>query len=159
MGVEDKDRRLRPGPGQYGADGNVNGMSASVRGAVAIPKSKRETQFESASKSQAFVPGPGNYSAANRSNAPAVTFGAKQPTKYNANPGPGQYNNEKSRPASGRVALGMASRPDLWKVGADDTAHKPGPGNYQEKGAFNQGKAASFGGKYKPEKNNNPGPG
>jgi len=59
MGVEDKDRRLRPGPGQYGADGNVNGMSASVRGAVAIPKSKRETQFESASKSQAFVPGPG----------------------------------------------------------------------------------------------------
>ena len=47
----------------------------------------------------------------------------------------------------------------MWKNGPDHSAHKPGPGNYGSRTFVGQGKAASFGGKYKPEKNSNPGPG
>ena len=90
-------------------------------------------------------------------------MGSKYKADVNSNPGPGQYDNDASklRPKTGAsVRIGSAKRKELW----DETSKEqlPGPGNYiDDRNTF--GKAAtgvaSMGSKYKPERNENPGPG
>ena len=61
-------------------------------------------------------------------------MGSKLKTQINANPGPGQYENEDTaiKTSVKQVAISHAERQELWaaeqKVGAD----MPGPGNYAE---------------------------
>ena len=93
MGVPDKDRINRPGPGQYSKNNSVKGDSLSTRGAGAISTTQRVTEFEKSARKAKQVPGPGNYRQEINRSGPEVTFGAKQPTRYNKNPGPGQYEN------------------------------------------------------------------
>lgn len=57
------------------------------------------------------------------------------------------------------MRIGTTARPDIWEEQTKNSA--PGPGNYRETGTFgkNLKGAANMGSKYKPARNDNPGPG
>ena len=108
----------------------------------------------------AAKPGPGNYGERAFTDGKSATIGGAYKTKYNNNPGPGQYDadsNKNKRQASA-APMGTSSRPDLWRNPADDSAAKPGPGNY--KAELNRtGPSHPFGLKQPEKYNANPGPG
>ena len=87
-------------------------------------------------------------------------MGSKYKPEVNMNPGPGQYQDASKMLSGtqGSVRIGQAQRGDLWQNDSKETI--PGPGNYvDETNTF--GKAAkriNMGSKYKPERNDNPGP-
>ena len=91
-------------------------------------------------------------------------MGSKLSSKPSNTPGPGAYNNHnliamtKSKGTS--VRIGGPQRPEL--ISAQTQSSNPGPGNYAE--AYqtfgkNVKGAANMGSKYKPLKNDTPGPG
>ena len=89
-------------------------------------------------------------------------MGSKYKAEVNYNPGPGQYDNDASKlkpKTGGSVTIGSAKRKELWDEASKEQL--PGPGNYiDDRNTF--GKAATvagMGSKYKPERNDNPGPG
>ena len=57
------------------------------------------------------------------------------------------------------MRIGLTKRPDIWEGQTKRDA--PGPGNYQDNNQFGKSVkgAATMGSKYKPLKNQNPGPG
>ena len=82
------------------------------------------------------MPGPGNYAEqkstfGQTNNAP--TMGARIEERYNANPGPGQYDADASKIRSdvaGSVRIGQAERQDHWVESSQTEI--PGPGNYAD---------------------------
>ena len=89
-------------------------------------------------------------------------MGARIEERYNANPGPGQYDADASKIRSdvaGSVRIGQAERQDHW-VESSQT-ELPGPGNYSDQ-TNTFGKAVQgghMGSKLKTQVNANPGPG
>ena len=82
----------------------------------------------------------------------------------NYNPGPGQYTNDanKVKPPIGKAGkIGTTQRPDIWADSVKVARENPSPGNYGDRPGFGKGVkgVANMGSKYKPTKNDNPGPG
>ena len=89
-------------------------------------------------------------------------MGSKYKPVRNDNPGPGQYSGDAARVKSAKSVnckIGTTKRPDIWEK--DAKKDLPGPGNYlSSTSTFGNTKGvANMGSKYKPEKNENPGPG
>ena len=89
-------------------------------------------------------------------------MGARIEERYNANPGPGQYDADASKIRSdvaGSVRIGQAERQDHW-VEISKT-ELPGPGNYSDQtNTFGKAMQGGYmGSKLKTQVNANPGPG
>ena len=89
-------------------------------------------------------------------------MGARIEERYNANPGPGQYDADASKIRSdvaGSVRIGQAERQEMWVE--QSQSGLPGPGNYSDQtNTFGKAVQGGFmGTKQKDQYNQNPGPG
>ena len=113
------------------------------------------------------MPGPGShtqsYTSFGASKGGAANFGIGRKDKHNDNPGPGQYNaadRNLQTAKSASVRIGLTKRPDIWEGQTKNDA--PGPGNYNKDNNYYEKSVkggANMGSKYKPIRNDNPGPG
>lgn len=152
------ERNNNPGPGQYDQLGRT--LTHTKSNSVRFGSAKKPDIWEKDKRVEA--PGPGNYNDTNtfgKAVKGGATMGSKFKPEVNSNPGPGQYDSEAKEKVKGSK-IGSAARPALWDKETKDD--KPGPGNYMDD-TNTFGKAAKsgagMGSKYKPERNENPGPG
>ena len=107
----------KPGPGEYEQDAskNLRANSASVR----IGTAPRKDIWEDQVKASVAQPGPGGYiENTSTLNTKGATIGLPKEERYNANPGPGQYENDASknlRSNQASVRIGTAPRKDIWE--------------------------------------------
>ena len=154
------ERNDNPGPGQYNADANKNKKSAPN---TKLAKADRQDLWDAETKDDR--PGPGQY--VDETNtfgkaAKGANMGSKYKAEVNQNPGPGQYtvNDDVTKTGSSNQRMPKAKRQEIWESQTKNDV--PGPGNYSENTssfAHIKGGAAGMGSKYRPEVNQNPGPG
>ena len=158
-------RNYNPGPGSYNADAAKTKLRPGTSTAK-IGTTKRKDLWIPEDKNALGAPGPGTHTQSYSSFSQTknkFSFAGGRKEKRNDNPGPGQYNlpdKKLSQSNSAAVKIGLQKKPELWQ---DSTKNDlPGPGNYMATtGTFGKSVkgAATMGAKYKPERNDNPGPG
>ena len=157
---------MTPGPGTYDTIEASNRKRPQTGKAQSFSQTQRPDLWQDDKKKGANL-GPAYEARSdfNLSSKKGPTMGRKTSQKVSNTPGPGQYSNASvisMVKQKGAVAkIGTTKRPDNFTN--KNGAAMPGPGGYlNSTGTFGKdtkGGAATMGSKYKPLRNDNPGPG